>query len=203
MNSSPGSPVSGRAAAAGSPRASKPWLTSYGVVYNHDGHGGAADDVDLALLFLAARQGDDVAVEVAVDHGRDTPLGNADQDDGLRMFEQPRPAQAALGIQPQQDVDRLARVADAADEIGIDEDIAQQPFAVVGRGDPRVGAGRFDPPGARIQFGWRHPGQETIQLGRLQRRQRDQQQHGAGVAGPCRQRVESGRSRQSARVLWF
>ena len=66
----------------------------------------------------------------------DAALGNADEDDGFLMVDELDPGDDAVRIDADQQVDRLAGIADGIGEIGVEVNVPQQAGALV-RGNER------------------------------------------------------------------
>ena len=75
-------------------------------------------------------------------------LGDADEDDRLLVVDQLDAGDDALRIDADQDVDRLAGIADRAGEIGVQVDVAEQPVALVDGDERRIALRRAEAVGA-------------------------------------------------------
>ena len=91
--------------------------------------GGCSAPVATGLMSLP------ISVFIAVD---DAFLRDADQDDWLLVVDELDAPHHALRVDADQEVDRLARVADRIREIRVQVDVAEQPIPAVRRHEGRV-----------------------------------------------------------------
>ena len=129
------------------------------VADHHDGDGGAAHDVDRRSRadgrYLAG-----VAPDIAVDEPDYALRRDADQHDRLMMFDQPGAADAAVGVEAHQNIDRLAGIPHCGDDVGVQEDEADALLTRVGGHNRWRALRRAEPIGARDEVGGGHGGEE-------------------------------------------
>src|SRR5262249_29760172 len=101
----------------------------------HHADSGAADDVDGRPGVRRRRGLEKAQPNIAMDEILDLRLWNADEDDGLVMFDQLRAGDLAIESQRDDDMDRLAGIAGRVDDVGIEIDVAEK--AVAGEGGRR------------------------------------------------------------------
>ena len=132
-----------------------------GVVDHHHRHRRAADDVERATPRLVRVSGpDDVASRIAVDERRDPRLRNADEHDRLGVLVELGAGDPAGEVHPDEDMDRLAGIADGGDHVGVEEDMPRRIVAAIDRRPRRGSFDRAEAVGARHE------------VARLDRRQR-------------------------------
>ena len=101
--------------------------TADGVVDHQDGDRGASDDVERAVAGIAFLQElAHIAPDVVRDEALDPPLGYPDQHDGLVVLVQHRARDRALGVEPDEEMNGLARISHGARDIGVQEDVAPE-----------------------------------------------------------------------------
>ena len=135
--------------------------------------------------------GHQIQAPVALDKGADLGLGDADQDDGFGMLDQPDARDLRIGINGDQRMNGLARIAGGADEIGCDKGPGDRlaPFQDRGRG--HVVADRAKAFGAGNQVGCDLIGKKIGQDGLGGRRQgRQHCQANQGQNGRQQQAVQ-------------
>lgn len=119
-----------------SPAADEPHGRAHdAVAHDEHRHRRTADDVDLGRAFRACGDTADIAADQCVERGNHLLLGNADEDDRFLVMDQLEAAQHTLRVDAGEDVDRLARIAGRAGEIGIEVSVAGENFASPDRGD--------------------------------------------------------------------
>ena len=106
-----------------------------------------------------------VGADQLVDGLQNALFGNADQHDGLLVLDQLEAGQHSLRIDADQDLDRLAGIADRIGEVGIQVDEALQLIAAIRRHDGRVALRRTEAVGAREEVGGSDLRQVGIQVG--------------------------------------
>ena len=148
------------------------------VVDHHDGHGGAAHDVHVAVRARGAVEGDEVEADVAVDDLGHAPLRNPDEDDGLVVLhEADDAADHPVEADPHEDADGLAGIAGGVDDVGGDEYV---PDGAAGgeRIRHRQGAdgGNHDAVGAGERLAGRQGFEKALQIRAGGRRRRNQKQ---------------------------
>ncbi len=160
------------------------------LAHHQHRHGGAADDVGMRrALALGARTQGVVADErgQVVDHAL---LGNADQHDRFTVRNQFQADDGAGRIEPDDDLDRLARVAIGVDELRIQVDVAEQFVTAIRGCDGRVGTQRAETVGTGHDLRGPEPGEELPEACRSGLRHRD------GPAQPCNEQQRELRDRQ-------
>jgi hypothetical protein len=156
-------------------------------VLHHHRDGRARDRVDGDVTL--ARRADRDAVEhglaaVLVGEGAQPLLGDARGEDRLLVVDDREPGDAPGEVEPDQRVDRLARIGGNAHDVGGEEHVAEQPVAAVdGRGRRRaledaepVGLGE-EAPRLRVVGG------EPRRARTAEREQRGEEQHDEGASG--------------------
>ena len=108
------------------------------VAHHQHGDGCAAHDVDLRRPLGTACDRLHVLADQTV-HGRDDArFRDTDQHDRLLVIDQLDAGDDPLRVDPGQQVDRLAGIADRVREIGVEEDKSLQLVAAVDRHDRRI-----------------------------------------------------------------
>jgi hypothetical protein len=77
-----------------------------------------------------------------IDDGADLLFGDADEHDRLVMLHEPGANEFAGGVERDEDMDRLARIAGGIDEVGIEIGEPEQPVALKDRRQRRCALGR-------------------------------------------------------------
>ena len=106
------------------------------VADDHDGDGGAADDVNRRAS-TDRRYLSGVTPDIAIDEPRDALRRDADQHDRLVMFDQSGAGDPAVDVEAHQDVDWLSGIADGADDIGVQVDVPDALLARISGRDRR------------------------------------------------------------------
>ena len=96
-----------------------------------------------------------VGADQLVDGFQNALLRNADEHDGLLVLDQLEAGEHALGIDADQELDRLAGIAGRVGEIGIEVDETLQLIAAIDRNDRRIALRRPEPVGALEEVGGR------------------------------------------------
>ncbi|GAB1361104.1 hypothetical protein MASR1M32_03400 [Rhodobacter sp.] len=124
------------------------------------------------------RLGHQIKAEIALDHGADLCLGDADQNDRLGMLDQFQSDDPGALVNRNQCMDRLAGIAGGADEIRSDEGPSDGFSAFQHRSHRQIGAGRAKGIGADNQIGGALLGQQFFQHGLCVRLPGQQQEKG-------------------------
>ena len=122
------------------------------VVDHHDSDGGPGDDVDVVADRLRPDFLGDVEPGIAGDDIGDVLLRDADQDDWLVVLHQLRPGDHAVPVDTDENVDRLAGIADRACEVRIQKDPADFFAIAQSRGHRQVSPDLAKTVGARHDF---------------------------------------------------
>ena len=163
-----------------------------GVVDDHDGDGGAGNDVQLMGAAALHRLLAQIDAGVFGRHRLDLGIRDTDQDDGLGMLDQLHAGDHRIGIDADENIDRLAGIAGGGDEIRGEEHPADGLAALERRHDRNVGAQVAISLGAGNDRGDRNlfeiGGNPDSSRGRV-RRARDQGQNNATKPGEQAQAV--------------
>ena len=153
-----------------------------GIVDHHHRDRGARDDVHRMGGAARPRLGHQIEAPVAVDQGANLGFGNADQDDGFGMPDQPDARDPGIGVQGDQRVDRLARIAGGAHEIRRDKGPGDGFAAFQNGGHGEILADRAEGLGPRHQVRGDLIGKKLLQ-DRLRSRRQGRRHRQAQPAG--------------------